>query len=375
MRTALATALATLILSHGYGPAYSQTQSAGISALESIYMVDARSGWAVTALSGTGTLLRTIDGGTRWRVVTPRSSSGQEVAVFQISVLTPLIAWAVSSGTSPATNTQIFHTIDGGRTWSYVTIPGRSGYSIQFITTHDGWLLSEEGPALGSEQVDVYRSTDAGETWTRVASARLGDESSGLPFGGSKGAVTFLNATTGWITGADPGPHWVYLYVTHDGGRTWRQQGLRLPPQVTSPWYNLTKPPMFFTAQDGVLPVFYSVADPITYHSIASFGVFYITHDGGTTWAYTTPLSSWGPLSFADINHGFMTDGQLLYTTRDGGQHWNAIRPGPPFSEVMRLDFVSSNVGWALREKSPFLLKSLDGGRTWAPVAYTIVRR
>lgn len=372
---AVATALATFALSFHYGPVHALTQPVDTPALESIHMVDARAGWAVTARTGSSTLLHTTDGGSHWTVVAPRSPSGQEVAVFQISVLTSLVAWAVPAGTTPATTTQIFHTVDGGRAWSNATIPARSGHSIHFINDRDGWVLSEEGYAMGGEAVDVYRSTDAGATWTKVASARLHDESSGLPFGGGKVGITFLNATTGWITGADLGPHWLYFYVTHDGGRTWRQQDLRVPPQVTSPWYNLTKAPKFFTPQDGILPVFYSIADPATYHTVASVGVFYVTHNGGTTWTYTTPVSAGGPLSFADVDHGWIVGGDLLYVTGDGGRRWTKMQPAPPLTGITQLDFISSGIGWALRETAPFLLKTVDGGHTWTTVAYRIGRR
>ncbi len=367
---AVAAVLTSLTLSLGYGSVHAQTRPGDTPALEAIHMVDALTGWALTARTGASTLLRTTDAGAHWTVVAPRSSSGQEMPVYQVSVLSALIAWAVPAGTIPENTTQIFHTIDGGRTWSHVTIPARSGYSIHFIDARDGWLLSDEGPALGSQAVDVYRSTDAGETWTRVARAGLRDESNGLPFGGDKGGITFLNATTGWITGATNGLDSIYLFVTYDGGSAWRQQQLPVPPQAGPHWEALTRPPTFFTAHDGVLPVSYSIFNNSKETGVIS--VFYMTRDGGATWKYTTPLSGCCSSTFADINHGWVTDGHLLYMTSDGGRNWTVIRPGPFFADVRQLDFVSSGVGWAVRETSPFLLKTVNGGHTWAPVIYAI---
>lgn len=373
MRAAIATVLAILTLSLGNKITHAQTQSGDILALESIHMVDALSGWALTTRTGSSTLLRTTDGGAHWMVVGPLNPSGQEIAVYQVSVLTGLIAWAVQAETIPVpTTTQIFHTINGGRTWTHVTVQARSGYSLHFIDARDGWLLSDEGPALGSQAVGVYRSTDAGETWTRVASAGLGDEHSGLPFGGDKGGVTFLNTTTGWITGAT-GLDSMYLFVTHDGGRTWRQQDLPLPSQATPHWEATTKPPKFFTERDGILPVSYSIFNNSQETGLIT--VFYVTHDGGATWKYTTSLSACCLSSFADVDHGWITDGVALYATIDGGRHWTKIHPTPPFGDVKQLDFISPQLGWAVRQTSPFLLKTLDGGHTWAPVAYTISRQ
>lgn len=346
-------------------------------ALIQIQMIDTKAGWALIAGTDSITLLRTTDGGSHWKAVAPRSPSGRDVAVFKVSALTSLIAWAIPAGTIPVTpNTQIFHTVDGGGTWRHSTIPVPSVAAINFLNSQDGWLVASLAAYMGDDEVEIYRSTDGGETWIKVASATRESETSGLPVSGGKAGITFLNPTTGWITGATLGPEWIYLYMTRDGGRTWRQQDLPLPPHVTAPWYCLTNSPMFFTAQDGVLPVFYNVAEPTTYRTIASVGVLYGTHDGGATWTYGTPVPSGnGPLSFPDIHHGLITDGQLLHVTSDGGHHWTTLRPGTPFSEIKQLDFASPNVGWALREGSPALLKSVDGGRTWALVAYTIVRR
>jgi photosystem II stability/assembly factor-like uncharacterized protein len=302
MRAAIAIVIVILTLGLVYEPAPAQTQAGDLPALESIRMVDALTGWAVTHEQGENALLRTTNGGTQWREVTPLSSSRQQIAVFRVAVLTSLIAWVLSSE-----ETQIFHTIDGGRTWRHVTIPAQGG-EFQFINARDGWMLANEVARMGSEEVDIYRSTDGGKTWSKVASTTVDNERSGLPFIGDKVGITFLNVTTGWITGTTNVFNSLYLYVTHDGGRTWRQQKLSLPPQVTSPWDNWTKPPRFFTARDGILPVFYGSFNPRSYSPVASPGVFYVTHDGGTTWMYTTPVSLIQcdcPWSFADMNHGW----------------------------------------------------------------------
>ncbi len=359
MRPAIAIVIVALALGPGYGPVLAQTRPSTVPALESIRMINALTGWAVTA---TKALLRTTDGGTNWRDVTPLSPPGHRIVVDHVAVLASLIAW-VSWGT------QIFHTVDGGRTWRQVISPAYDVRSIHFVNNRDGWLLSAEVVPMGSENADIYRTIDGGESWFKVASARHDDESSGLPFDGTKLDVFFLDATTGWVTGTLLGPDSLYLYVTRDGGRTWRQQTLSLPPQVKPPWYNETTPPTFFTARDGVLPVFYSYGSAVA--------VFYATHDGGSTWTYTTPVSvtKYGsPSSFVDVYHGWVAEGDTLYVTGDGGHQWTKSRPGQPFAGVRQLDFISLRVGLAVRQMSPFLLKTLDGGHTWAPVPYFVSR-
>ncbi len=102
----------------------------------------------------------------------------------------------------------------------------------------------------------------------------------------------------------------------------------------------------------------------------------YVTHDGGASWKATTPIAALATtVDFIDVNHGWASDGTLLYVTSDGGQQWAKLAPGGSFQHVTRLDFVSSNIGWAIgatASNAPTLLKTGDGGHTWTVLSYTI---
>lgn len=378
MRAALAIIVAILPLSPGQGPGVAQTHVGDVQAFESIHMMDALTGWAVTAQLGAKVLLRTTDGGTRWTDLTPLNSSKQEISVFQITAVSPLIAWVIPTGTIGGTTVTIFHTIDGGRTWRNATILAPSVEAIHFVNPRNGWLVASLVAYMGNDEVEIYRSTDGGETWVKVASATHESKNSGLSVDGAKGAITFLNLTTGWITGVTPGPDWLYLYITHNGGRTWRAQNLPLPPELTPHWFAFPQPPTFFTAQDSILPTFYSLLND-SRQETGSLVVFYDTHDGGMTWTQTAPVSvshvnGFSATSFVDMNHGWVKEGNMLYVTSDGGRRWTTIHPDQPFAGVTQLDFISPQVGWAVRQTSPFLLKTSDGGHTWVPVTYTVLR-
>jgi photosystem II stability/assembly factor-like uncharacterized protein len=128
---------------------------------------------------------------------------------------------------------------------------------------------------------------------------------------------------------------------------------------------------------------------PVVYGSNQDAGAFfYVTHDGGMTWMSTTPVtltsdrtaggalwSTYQSSSFADANHGWVTDGRALYVTRDGGQRWAKLLASLPFDRPLgEIAFVSPRVGWATGQagRIPFLLKTLDGGYTWTPVSYVV---
>ncbi len=93
---------------------------------------------------------------------------------------------------------------------------------------------------------------------------------------------------------------------------------------MSSDWQSGQWPPKVFTAKDGIMRVDYWN----TYTGIAQFikpmAVFYVMHDSGATWTYTTPLplKLGGPSDFADISYGWLADHNTLYATTKAG-------PGP----------------------------------------------
>jgi photosystem II stability/assembly factor-like uncharacterized protein len=343
-----------------------------VEALASIHMLDAQTGWAVTAK---GHIIRTTDGGVHWKNVTPKYpvSAGQLKVVADFFTIS--IAWvAVSRADADGTTTVFaFRTTDGGQTWQDTTIQHTSPiYQITFVDSRHGWMLSKQVDLASAEAVAILHTTDGGQTWTVVSSALPASTDTPppgqLPFGGDKAGIGFLDALTGWVTGSFPLNGYVFLYMTHDGGVTWNRQTFLFSPDKASTNIS-SRPPTFFTATEGILPVSFVT-------ETASSLDFYVTHDGGATWQSTTPLAASATIAdVIDMEHGWASDGTLLYVTSDGGQHWAKLTPGGVFQHVTRLGFVSSSIGWAIGARGslvPSLLKTMDGGKTWTVIPYTI---
>jgi photosystem II stability/assembly factor-like uncharacterized protein len=334
-------------------------------AITSIHMIDATTGWALTAQA----ILYTTDGGTSWKDITPsqHALTPGSGAFF----LTASSAWVAIPQTGSSTGVQVFRTTNAGQSWQSTLIqPNIAGAEeITFIDTQHGWLLSHQSDAASAETLDIFRTTNGGQTWTLVsstfASSTDGPSPGHIQFGGAKSGIAFRDAMTGWVTGTSFLATYPLLYVTNDGGSNWRQQTLPLPHNVASGQLSIM-PPTFFTANDGILPVKFDT-------EAASFLDVYVTHDGGQNWQPTSLLSAGAinrapTIDFIDVSHGWATNGTILYATSNGGQSWIEVPTSQNFKNISSLDFVSSEVGWAIGgagSNSTVLLKTVDGGHTW----------
>jgi photosystem II stability/assembly factor-like uncharacterized protein len=339
-------------------PVASPTRStpAGLAnPLQTIHMINVTTGWALTSTS----VLYTTNGWSTWKDITPHKAdlvgagyflSGEEAWISEASGL------SLQAGQKPAVI--VSHTTNGGRTWQSATlsVPVPDGvFSMSFINDQDGWAEAELGGAFGNDLEELFRTTDGGKSWVAVSSNGFVSQDhipNTFPYGGHATGITFINASTGWVVNTSK------LYVTHDGGATWRQQTL---PTAPDQGFAL---PTFFNAREGILP---------------GGSQFFITQDGGTTWqpGPLLPQSS-GFVTFTDRQHGWaaVDNGTTLYRTSDGGAHWAKITPAIAASiiSVVQLNFVSTETGWALgytsQPPNTLLFKTADGGETWTQVLF-----
>jgi photosystem II stability/assembly factor-like uncharacterized protein len=356
--------LLVLTRSHRSSPGSTSAKVAGgLSTLLSIHMLDAATGWALTDHA----VLYTSDGAVHWKDVTP---AGIPLSQSSIADFRTASVASIATPRPDGASTQVLHTADGGSTWQQAIISMPFPRQISFVDAQHGWLLAAVRPTGGAaEPVAVFRTADGGKTWTNIATALFADTTppGRLPYGGQKSGMRFLDASTGWVTGTVPLANLAWLYITHDGGSTWHQQALLMPPGLPTARLSVLAP-TFFSAADGILPVIFT--DATTDSPLAT--ALYTTHDGGTTWSSTVPVPAALPLlSIADMQHGWATDGTLLYSTSDGGAHWLKLSPGASFNHIAQLDFVSATLGWAISSPTPTvssLLKTVDGGRSWTTI-------
>jgi len=229
-----------------------------------------------------------------------------------------------------------------------------------FLNQSMGWRLVMRDLYGEGEGVDLMKTDDGGRTWRETARADKDDPDANaglplappagtIPFDGVKDAVTFLNPSTGWLAGTvsgdflyaavgdwiPTGPHSArrqysgtrdtgvdWLYVTHDGGRTWRHQDIAVPASLGSAQIYVV-PPAFFTARDGLLPVTFADADRY-------YPYLYFSHDGGRSWEAAVPAAgrgASGPLQwdYRDPGNQLVMAGGTTWQSRDGGYTWTKV--------------------------------------------------
>ena len=369
-----ATSLPTITTS---GTILGNTGCAGQAGLLAIRMLNRSDGWALNE----NAILKTSDGGLHWRCVTPANTQiGMDSRGDFLS--DNLHAWVVPTPQSNNNSVTILRTTDGGQSWQSATISDtypEVGDPPHFINAQEGWieLVANGGPGAGSESVDIFHSTDGGQSWSKIASTD--NPGSGLPRGGLKSGISFKDALNGWATGEDASDT-PWLYVTHNGGKTWASQPLPDLPgaigtQYTSVHYDTT-PPVFF-GDTGLLPV--QVQGQLDQGPQAAVhGVMlYMTSDGSQSWSttwkanpdtLTTFLTTPQGLYIADPTHawaGNQNDGSL-YGTSDGGQSWHKLAKN--VGQIVSMSFVDDLNGWIFSNNG--LLRTTDGGKSWQQMHY-----
>ncbi len=334
------------------------------------------------------TILHTTDGGCHWKIVKSWKYSMEPSPDFFPFFLSATMAIIYVNG-------DLFLTNDAGASWSSITLPVVPQQQaipgpIFFLNDHLGWM-AVSGIAAGTFQENhLLRSTDGGRSWSRIHATLPAPLLPKTPFPGYITSLSFLNETTGWVTGMSNSREHSWIYLTHDGGNTWQEQHLPSPQGYAATELLDLGQPHFFTAREGVLPAASTHFEPT---GVCAF----ITHDGGHSWQsqpffalkhysdevvdphllieVSVPLPS-----FTSLTTGWV--GNIsIYRTTDGGHSWHHFdHPLPLNYDDPGLQFITDRVAFALVHtgepinfQAPSeLYRTTDGGKTWTTLRYTI---
>ncbi len=149
--------------------------------------------------------------------------------INSIQCLSPNVAWALAyDGSGGGANIrQYTKTTDGGETWAQGTVTGAgilSSMEIASLSAIDAdTAYAALYPSTGTSQ-GVFKTTNGGASWTEINTTAYGN----LSF---LNLVHFFNATDG-VTMGDPESGYFEIYVTSNAGNTWT----RVPsPNIPAP--------------------------------------------------------------------------------------------------------------------------------------------
>ncbi len=233
------------------------------------------------AATASGGVWRSLDGGLSWKCVTdklPTSTAGS----IAVAPSDPNVVYMGSGEANIRNNVVpgngIYKSTDGGSNWTQVwKQDGQIGTMAVHPRNPDIAFAAVLGKAFGPNgERGVYRTTDGGKTWTAVLKKDADAGASDVALDPSNPNIVFAGLwqtrRRPWeLTSGGPGSG---LYVSRDGGTTWKQLTEKGLPK--GPW---GKVGLAVAPSDGRRV--YALIE-------AEKGGLYRSDDGGETWKLAT---------------------------------------------------------------------------------------
>ncbi len=333
-----------------------------------------------------------------WRTIW-RSDALTAVAMSFPSAQDGFVAAEPDHPATPWAPGALLRTTDGGRTWVSLRLPACGGYpldvALDFRTASQGWALCGGQGAVGEQGKALYRTGDAGVTWTRVAETR-GEyggppRPSPIPLDGYVAFVVFRSAQVGWI-----GLERYGVLQTTDGGRTFHPVLLDLAPLGSDNveamgmtpsglgWLLAGEgPPLYTTRSAGARwrlayppprptqVTLFAGGDAIGWAAPQVLGGTW----AGARWSWLggtpTPVGTLQALSPIDLVAANFPG--PIEASRDAGVHWTTLAT-PPGWGALAFGLRSFRAGWVVMANQDivhalFALRDSAGRKAWRRVA------
>lgn len=165
-------------------------------------------------VDGEFAIFTTADGGKHWtRQHAPPAAAGEgafAASNTSLAVMGTAEAWFGTGGPGGA---RVFHSVDGGKTWTVAATPIRSDaaaagiFSLAFSDSRHGIAVGGDYSKPAEDRKNVAISSDGGLSWSEPAGRPLGFRS----------AVAWLARRKAWLVTGTSGSD-----ISTDGGNTWR---------------------------------------------------------------------------------------------------------------------------------------------------------
>ncbi|HET6271681.1 MAG TPA: YCF48-related protein [Bacteroidota bacterium] len=267
--------------------------------------------------------------------------------------------WAVGR------NGNVFHSFDGGITWTSSTQGAATLRSVFTMNTHV-WIVGDNGA--------FYSSSNSGSNW----------DTQSFSGGATLWDIVFTDEQNGWTAGNNG-----VLFRTTDSGASWNAQASGTSQQlnalafvdVQTGYVAGAAGTLLKTTNGGVSWV--SCADAGWTKEIlsvsASGQAVYVVGVDGFSYKSTNGGVSWQGLKFytdsrSDVSGVFVKSadsvcfvggGGYIRTTSNGGGGFDYGLHGM-LAKLNDVFFVNGQTGWACSEMNNAVLRTSDGGATWS---------
>ncbi len=318
------------------------------SEFEDLVMVNDLVGYAADRPSGT--ILATEDGGNRW----------QRRQHLLLNNPLAIHMWNEERGICVGNSGAVYRTTDGFRTIS-ASVLSTSGHlnCVFFLNDTLGWVGTQSGK--------IYRSIDAGLSWTLMQSNQSTTN--------YMTAIQFVDENIGYAS-----CYAGEMLKSTDGGLTWQNVG---------PFDQLVlmRDLHFYDTQEGVAigsagEVIRTTDGGVTWDSIPSNTTYSLTDmavkgdvivacgwwgrtirstDRGLTWT-EIQVGSTEHMSVAltPSGYGLLGTNGRIQVTNNSGQSWAVLYEGTSSGTINKMSFANNTIGVAGNG-----LRTTDGGRSW----------
>jgi len=351
--------------------------------IDHISMVTRTEGWGISGPF----IFRTTDGGNSWREFTPPQSIDSPSKTKAYATFSGAThGWVVYSINDMLyEDSVVWHTADGGRTWSpsqpllHEVYAEKMWAELRAVDETHAWL-SINGVYVGAGShylSQFYRTTNGGASWEPL------DADVGITYTG----MEFADPLTGWLTWesldpyapgppsfaltGDGGPSWVVWELPPPDGQPTLFEDLRHAEPYAPTYLTPSSMRLLVAAYDFFAP---GPATPLPDAPHSSY--LYGSEDGGMSWGMTDlPDDVFAPnydLVFFDPLVGLLL-GREIYQTSDGGGSWDHVKTVNWDGEF---SFVDAEYGWAVARSGneQALVRTVDGAQTWAEVEARVKR-